>query len=86
MATIGGCYATGHGVGRDEVEAIGWYYRAAEAGHGKAAATIGVMCALGQGTEASDDEARRWFRIAEEIGFDPWRFVQQCGLDPHRYA
>ena len=85
MANVGGFYATGHGVPRDEVEAIGWYYRAAEAGHGKAAATIGVMCALGQGTEASDEEARRWLGIAREIGFEPSRFVAECGLDPAKY-
>lgn len=82
MANLGGFHATGHGVPKDEVEAIGWYYRAAEAGHGKAAATIGVMCALGQGTEPSEEEARRWLQIARDIGFEPWSFVAQCGLDP----
>ena len=85
MANLGSFYATGHGMPRDEVEAIGWYYRAAEAGHGKAAATIGVMCALGQGTEPSEEEAKRWLQVAREIGFEPWSFVEQCGLDPVRY-
>ena len=40
---IGVCYYNGTGVDKDEKEAIKWYQKAAEQGHGQAIATLNEL-------------------------------------------
>src|SRR5207248_3325135 len=49
----------------DLVKSVEWYDRA-EAGHGKAGATLGRMDALGQQIEGDQDRARVFFRLAAD--------------------
>ena len=70
----------------DPAQALAWYEKAAEAGSGRAAATLGVMFALGDSVEADDDKARQYFALAGDLGY-PWDdLAAQCGLDPDAYC
>jgi len=59
---LGVLHFQGHGVARDEVQAVQWYRRAAEQGHGSGQSNLGVMYATGRGVERDDNEAVKWFQ------------------------
>ena len=59
---LGQMYRAGHGVERDEAQALEWYRKAAEQGYGMAQHELGVMYATGQGAPQDDAEAQRWFQ------------------------
>jgi TPR repeat protein len=65
---------------------ISYYQRAAEAGHGRAAAVLGVVYARGDDVSADDDKARTFFSLAEELGFDWETLAEAQGLKPERYV
>ena len=68
QADVGFRYFTGHGVKRDDAEAVRWYRLAAEQGHARAQNELGVMYLTGSGVEQDDAEAARWYRLAAEGG------------------
>ena len=68
QADLGFRYFTGHGVKRDDAEAVRWYRLAAEQGHARAQNELGVMYLTGSGVEQDDAEAARWYRLAAEGG------------------
>ncbi|ODS31478.1 MAG: hypothetical protein SCARUB_03409 [Candidatus Scalindua rubra] len=51
-------------------EAIKWYRKAAEQGHARAQAILGIMYSQGQGVEQDFKEAVRWYQKAAEQGID----------------
>lgn len=81
MSNLGGLYATGNGVPRDQALSLLWYDRAARAGHGKAAATLGVMYGTGQDAPKDLDRARQYFKLSEEAGFDWQPMAAHFGVE-----
>lgn len=65
---LGGLYATGHFVRRDDHEAVSWFSKAAEKGHVEAQLNLGVMFADGRGVEKSEETALKWYRRAADNG------------------
>ena len=69
--TIGLMYASGgNGFTQDFAEARRWYQRAANLGHGRSQANLGVMYYNGDGVPKSYVEAHVWFTLALAAGFD----------------
>ncbi len=66
---LGAKYANGHGVEKNEREAVAWYRKAAEQGHAGAQNNLGAMYAEGRGIEKNEREAVAWFRSAAEQGY-----------------
>ena len=56
--------ANGQGVPQDDVEAAGWYRKAAEQGHAFAQIRLGDMYADGRGVPQDDVEAYKWLNLA----------------------
>lgn len=81
---VGTCYADGHSVLKDDVEAFRWFLRAAQQkppGFSVAQHAVGICCEQGKGAPQDNSEAIRWFRKAAEQGLA----VAQCALaDCHR--
>lgn len=65
---LGYLYATGEGVGEDDVEAVRWWRLAAEQGEPTAQYNLGLMYAAGEGVLKDDAEAVRWWHLAAEQG------------------
>ena len=63
---LGVVYAEGRGVPQNDVEAVGWFRRAADRGYGDGAYNLGMMYANGRGVAQDDREAVAWFRRAAE--------------------
>ena len=57
-------YAQGHGVARDDGEAVHWFRKAAEQNEAYGQAWLGQMYAEGRGVERDLGEAERWLRMA----------------------
>jgi hypothetical protein len=53
---------------KDEAEAVKWYTRAAESGHGPSQYDLGFMLLLGEGTEKDVAGGLRWMRKAAANG------------------
>lgn len=70
----------GNGFPKDTARSIEYYQRAADAGNGRAAATLGVMCLMGEGMEPDPKRAGRWLDEAEELGFDVDDWLDQVGM------
>lgn len=68
QVNLGIMYAHGHGVPRDDVEAIRWFRKAAEQGDPLAQHNLGVMYESGRGVPQSWAEAATWFRNAADQG------------------
>jgi TPR repeat protein len=69
-----GCYLAGEGGLPDPQAAMGWFRRAADAGHGGAARNISIMYTLGNGGVArSKRRAMQWRRKAADMGV-----IQSC--------
>ena len=65
---VGGFYANGQFVRKDDTEAVKWYRKAAEQGYAEAQYNLGVMYADGRGVTKSEDDAVKWYRKAAENG------------------
>ena len=71
----------------NDVEAVTWFRKAANAGHSRALSNLGLMYANGRGGLPKDDaEAVRWYRLSAEQG-DPvgqanlaWMYERGRGL------
>jgi tetratricopeptide (TPR) repeat protein len=65
---MGHLYGSGHGVLKNEYEAVKWYRKAAEQGHRGAQVFLGVRYANGQGVVKDEYQAIKWFRKAADLG------------------
>lgn len=65
---IGWMYKQGHGVERDDEEALSWFHRAAEAGNVTAWYNLGFMYRDGRGTAVDVKQALYWFKKAQPTG------------------
>ena len=65
---LGLIYFEGHGVQRDEAEAMKWYRRAANQGDTDAQLEIGDMYHEGRGVAQDYSEAVRWYSLAADHG------------------
>ncbi len=59
---LGVMHGGGHGVPRNDAEAVNWLQRAADQGCAEAQTILGVMYAKGQGVTQNDAKAAQWFR------------------------
>jgi TPR repeat protein len=64
-------YAEGHGVARDEVEAVKWWRAASKQGDAFAQYNLGVAYANARGVVKDVLEAAKWYRAAAEQGHGP---------------
>lgn len=65
---LGVAHLFGHGVEKDEGQAVLWFHRAAEQGHGASQFELGRAYWLGVGVEKDDARAVLWFRGASGQG------------------
>jgi len=65
---LGGAYADGVGVPKDQSEAITWYRRAAEQGEPQGQLCLGMVYATGNGVPQDYAEALKWYRKAANQG------------------
>jgi uncharacterized protein len=68
QSLLGLIYFEGHGVRRDEPEAMRWYRRAADQGDADAQLEIGNMYYKGRGVTQNYSETARWYRLAADRG------------------
>jgi TPR repeat protein len=68
MTQLGFMYANGRGgLPKDDVQAVSWFRRAADAGDGLGMNSLGLMYRGGRGGLPKDDvEAVSWYRKAED--------------------
>ena len=67
---VGACYATGDWDGpKDEAEAVKWYTRAAESGHGESQYDLAFMLLLGEGTKKDVEKGLWWMEQAVRNGY-----------------
>ena len=64
MDNIGEMYLRGLGVPRDHSEALKWFLKAAELGHGQASYKAGWLYSVGQGAPQDYVQAYLWFSVA----------------------
>lgn len=82
LHNLGAAWASGARGVVDYAKAAAYYTRSADAGYGKAAATLAVMILLGQ-LDGSPEQAAVHLSRAEEHGFDPAPMLDAVGLrDP----
>ena len=65
---LGFAYAHGHGVPKDEPEAVKWYRKAAEQGHADSQHNLGFAYVNGHGVPKDEAEAAKWYLKAAEQG------------------
>ena len=61
-------YAAGHGVPKDNAEALKWYRKAVNQGDAQAQYHLGGMYLNGEGVPQNYAEAVHWFRKAADLG------------------
>ena len=61
-------YDQGVGVEKDDIEAFGWYSKAAQQGNAKAQCALGEMYSDSRGVEQDQKEAIEWFRKSAAHG------------------
>ena len=66
--TLGGMYAEGIGVAKNDVQAAQWYRKAAVQGHGLGQRNLGFMYRNGRGLAENDEQALHWYRKSAEQG------------------
>jgi len=65
---LGGSYANGQGVTKDDARAMEWYRKAADQGFAPAQDAVGYMYATGKGVAKDDAQAAAWWRKAAAQG------------------
>ncbi len=65
---IGDMYMDGDGVAQDDVRALSWYQKAADAGSIEADLTFGHLYELGIGVKQDSTQALQWYRKAADLG------------------
>ena len=65
---LGVLYRKGRGVPQDDVQARGWYEKAAAQGQAKAQFNLGTLYFNGEGVRKDYQQALRWFRLAADQG------------------
>ena len=65
---LGRMYSDGHGVQRDDQQAVQWYLKAAEQGHSGGQESLGGMYKNGYGVGKDYQKAVEWYRKAAEQG------------------
>ncbi len=68
QANLGGLFATGNGVERDDDEAARWFRIAAEAGDSVAQQNLALLYYEGRGTDGDLTQAAHWYARAAEAG------------------
>lgn len=68
MLSVGRCYETGDGVGKDQAEAVKWYRMAAEQGVADAAFELAKCYRFGMGVRRNRTTASKWLHKAAEQG------------------
>lgn len=68
MLSVGRCYETGDGVGKDQAEAVKWYRMAAEQGVADAAFELAKCYRFGVGVRRNHTTASKWLQKAAERG------------------
>ena len=68
LGVIGVCYAHGHGVPKDVVQAAKWYRKAADQGNAAAQFNLGVSYHNGEGVEKDVAQAISWYSKAADQG------------------
>jgi PAS domain S-box-containing protein len=68
QSLLGLIYFEGHGVQRDDFEAMKWYRRAADQGDASAQLKVGDLYFEGRGVPQDYSEAARWYRLAADRG------------------
>ena len=63
---LGFMYISGHGVARDDTQAVMWLRKAAEQGYAPAQHKLGMMYEIGRGVLQDDTQAVAWYRKAAE--------------------
>ena len=66
---LGLMYARGHGVPRDDAQAVQWYRRAAERDYAWGQTNLGYMYETGRGVVKDEAAAVKWYLKAAEQGF-----------------
>ena len=69
QVALGLMYANGHGVTKNDREAVKWFRLAAEQGNAKAQSHLGWMYYNGHGVTKNGREAVKWLRLAAEQGY-----------------
>ncbi len=60
-------FAGGRGTPKSDEDAVYWYRKAAENGHGEAMYNLGHMLTMGRGgCKRNNKEALKWFKMASE--------------------
>jgi TPR repeat protein len=83
---LGSCYNHGHGVEKNEQEALKWYRKAAEQGDSFSQNILGNMYQSGRGVLKDYYEAVKWYRKSAETGnmFALWNlggmYERGCGV------
>lgn len=68
QASLGGMYVNGHGVTKDDAEAVKWLRLAAEQGNAIAQNNLGFMYGNGRGVPRDDAQAVEWYRRSADQG------------------
>jgi TPR repeat protein len=61
-------YEDGHGVTKDDAQAVQWYQKSADQDYPAAENSLGVMYALGRGVPRDREKALEWYRKAAKHG------------------
>jgi TPR repeat protein len=69
--TLGGLYANGEGVPKDDQQYIFWARKAADQGYAVAQDALGYAYSDGRGVPKDDQQAAVWFRKAADQGYAP---------------
>lgn len=66
LVTLGGMYADGRGIEKDETAAVSWYQRAADLGDPEGQSKLGAAYAAGLGVGQDSARAAEWYRRAAD--------------------
>ncbi len=67
-SSLGMAYSLGHGIPKDDAEAVKWYRKAADQGNARGQLFLGSAYSFGRGVQADKAEGAKWWRKAAEQG------------------
>lgn len=82
--SLGGMYANGRGVAKDDAEAAKWWRKAADQGRAQAQYNLGGMYNKGEGVPKDFTEAYAWFNLAATPLAQKLRDVLEKSLTPEQ--